>query len=67
MSDKLKACPNCGGTDQLYVSAVDLFEVNSGEFFCHAIKTHDADAAVKCFACDWHGEQAQLVEEDESD
>ncbi len=62
MIDKLKACPDCGGTDRLFVSAVDLYKVNSGEFYCHSAKTHDDDAEVTCFACDWHGEQSQLVE-----
>lgn len=67
MSDKLKACPKCGGTDKLYVASVDLFDVNSGKFLCRAVKTHDRNAPVRCFACDWRGEQAQLVEEAENE
>lgn len=57
----MKECPNCGSTDVL-VHEIDSYFVNTGEFFCHSVKAHDADASCSCTNCDWEGKQRDLKE-----
>lgn len=53
-------CPNCG-SDQVVVTAEQMFEVNTGEHYCHSVKTHDADAKATCPRCRWEGQRQALV------
>ena len=54
------ACPNCE-SDEVAVTAEQMFMVNSGEHYCHSVKTHDDDANVTCLSCDWIGRRDQLT------
>lgn len=52
-------CPECGSY-QVTVSSVQTFMVNTGEHYCHSVKTHDGDAKSMCLACDWVGLRQDL-------
>jgi len=62
MKEPLLLCPECGNPDVL-VRSMTSYYVNTGEFFCHSVKTHDSDAPVSCLLCDWDGLRQDLVEE----
>jgi hypothetical protein len=53
-------CPNCEST-WLLVSEHTLFEINTGEFYCHSVKMHDNVAHVKCQSCNWTGKRQDLL------
>lgn len=52
-------CPNCG-SEEVTVTAEQSFMVNSGEHYCHSVKTHDPDAKSNCLACGWAGQRQEL-------
>lgn len=52
-------CPACG-SEEVIVRAVTSYMVNSGEFYCHTIKTHDSGAKTGCLKCYWEGELSDL-------
>lgn len=58
----LIVCPSCG-SEQVIVRAVTSYMVNTGEHYCHSVKTHDGDAKAKCLACDWDGMRQDLKEQ----
>lgn len=60
--DPLLVCPGCESSDVI-VRAVTSYRVNSGEFYCHPVKTHDSNASVNCLACDWDGQLHELKEQ----
>ena len=60
MDEKL-VCPECG-SDQVTVTAEQSFMVNTGEHYCHSVKTHDPDAKAHCLSCQWQGERRALAE-----
>lgn len=47
-------CPGCGSSE-LLVYAETAYWMNTGDFFCHAVKPYDSGAKVSCTACDWKG------------
>lgn len=53
-------CPECDAED-VVVTAEQMFYINTGEHYCHSVKTHDDNAKVKCLVCDWCGQRWQLV------
>ena len=55
-------CPECGSTE-VAVTAEQMFMVNSGEHYCHSVKTQDDDAKAECLnaGCSWAGCRSQLV------
>lgn len=53
-------CPECG-SDRVTVSHVQLFMVNTGEHFCHSIKTQDSNSPALCLDCQWEGERKDLI------
>ena len=57
--DNLIRCPEYSSSEVL-VYAETAYEVNSGDFYCHSVKTHDSDARVRCNDCDWQGQQDKL-------
>ena len=59
MDEKL-ICPECG-SDQVTVTAEQSFMVNTGEHYCHSVKTHDPDAKARCLSCQWQGERRALA------
>lgn len=55
-------CPDCH-RGRLLVASIEKWEINTGDFYCHSIKTHDSDAPVNCQDCDWDGVRSQLIGE----
>lgn len=58
--DELLKCPNCG-SDEVTVSHLQRFMANTGEHYCHSVKTHDANSEATCLDCHWIGRRDQLV------
>lgn len=61
MADQL-TCPKCGSTE-VTVTAEQMFMANSGEHYCHSVKTHDDCAKADCLSCDWQGKRGDLRRE----
>ncbi len=57
-------CPHCDGSNVLVVSE-DSWFVNTGELFCHSVKTIDDDAKARCFDCEWRGKRKDLRDKPE--
>jgi hypothetical protein len=47
-------CPECG-SDQVTTEHHESFMVNTGEHYCHSMKTHDIDSPATCLDCRWTG------------
>lgn len=60
MDDDTLACPSCG-SDDVAVTAEQMFMVNTGDHYCHSVKTQDDDAKATCLACRWAGERKDLA------
>lgn len=60
MEDELLTCPKCG-SDEVTVSHLQRFMANTGEHYCHSVKTHDANSEATCLGCQWIGRRDQLV------
>lgn len=58
--EPLHKCPECGNED-VVVAAEQMFYVNTGEHYCHSVKTQDDDAKATCLACGWWGYREQLT------
>ena len=54
-------CPACG-TQEVVVKAVTSYMVNTGEFYCHSVKTYDSNAKAMCLECDWEGERDDMLQ-----
>lgn len=52
-------CPRCDSTE-VTVTAETSFMANTGEHYCHSVKTHDSGAKARCTACGWEGKRHQL-------
>ena len=52
-------CPECD-SHQVTVTAETSYMVNTGEHYCHSVKTHDSDAKASCTVCSWEGRRHQL-------
>lgn len=61
MAEQLLICPTCGSS-RVIVREVTSFQINTGEYFCNSVKSHDSDAATHCMDCDWNGRRYQLKE-----
>jgi Tfp pilus assembly protein PilV len=57
--EALKLCPECDG-HHVAVAAEEMFMVNTGEHYCHSVKTQDADAKATCLECWWVGRNDEL-------
>lgn len=55
-------CPECG-SENITVSHEQMFMANTGEHYCHRIKTHDGNSRSTCLDCDWEGLRQDLVEQ----
>ena len=53
-------CPECG-SEEVTVTAEQMFMANSGEHYCHSVKTHDEDARAGCLECHWTGRRSALL------
>lgn len=62
MSDRLLVCPECG-SDEVTVTVVTKYMVNTLEHWCHSVKSHDDNAEVNCINCGWDGFRSDLVED----
>ena len=58
---KSLTCPHCG-SEEVTVSHVQLFMVNTCDHYCHSVKTQDADSESECLDCGWKGYRGNLVE-----
>jgi Zn finger protein HypA/HybF involved in hydrogenase expression len=58
--DDILACPECG-SEKVTVTAEQSFMVNTGEHYCHSVKTHDDEAKAQCLDCQWTGHRGALV------
>lgn len=61
MSDResILVCPACG-SEKVAVTAEQMFMANTGEHYCHSVKTQDGDAKATCLACRWEGQRQDL-------
>ncbi len=60
---ELLACPCCG-SDEVAVTAEQMFMVNTGDHYCHSVKPQDADAKATCLSCRWEGLHKNLKPKD---
>ena len=42
------------------VTEETMWMVNTGEHYCHSVKTQDPDAKATCLTCGWEGRLDQL-------
>lgn len=63
MKDPVYSCPQCGETEELTVEAHTGYYVNSGDHYCHLMKTHDPGAPCSCHACNWSGMRIELLKD----
>ncbi len=54
------SCSKCG-SERVTVAHVQTFMVNTGEHYCHSIKTQDSDSPASCLDCGWKGERHNLT------
>jgi hypothetical protein len=52
-------CPECG-SDQVTTENHQMFLVNTGEHYCHSMKTHDSNSLATCLSCRWEGLREDL-------
>jgi len=53
-------CPECSSPN-VTETAEQKWMVNTGEHYCHSVKTHDADAKSDCLDCGWTGLHMNLM------
>lgn len=54
-------CPDCG-SDQVTLTAEQMWMANTYEHYCHSVKTQDDCAEATCLACGWVGQRINLKE-----
>ena len=59
MKDELLQCPACDSTE-VTVSHLQRFMANTGDHYCHSVKTQDADSEATCLNCQWVGKRRDL-------
>lgn len=59
--DAMLVCPKCGSTE-VAVTAEQMFMANTGEHYCHSVKTQDHNAKACCLDCRWEGWRVHLME-----
>lgn len=62
--DQVRKCPECD-SENVAVTAEQMFYVNTGDHYCHSVKTQDSDAKATCLDCRWEGKRQDLTGEDE--
>lgn len=53
-------CPECG-SKEVTVSHLQRIMANTGDHYCHSVKTQDANSESTCLECQWVGQRDQLV------
>lgn len=61
----MKTCPECG-SPEVTLTHEQSFMANTGEHYCHSVKTQDPDAKANCLNCWWLGRHDQLIVTEES-
>lgn len=61
MTQTLFICPECGSTE-VATEHHQMFMVNSGDHYCHSMKTQDSGSPATCLDCRWTGERKDLIE-----
>lgn len=56
----LLECPGCG-SPEVTLTYEQKFMANTGEHYCHSVKTQDSDSQATCLDCDWNGLHEQLT------
>lgn len=56
-------CPECD-SKEVAVTAEQMFMANTGDHYCHSVKTHDSDCKATCLDCRWEGERRHLIDQD---
>lgn len=54
-------CPECD-SDKVTTEHHQMFMVNTGEHYCHKVKTQDGDSPATCLSCGWSGLNQDLRE-----
>lgn len=57
--NELLKCPECG-SNEVTVSHLQRFMANTGDHYCHSVKTQDANSESTCLDCQWIGRLDQL-------
>ena len=60
MKEELLKCPECG-SDRVTVCHKQRFMANTGDHYCHSVKTQDDDSESTCLDCNGIGRRDQLV------
>ena len=60
--EPLLLCPECG-SEQVTTQHHQTFMVNTGDHYCHVMKTQDFDSPAGCLDCGWHGQRKDLKDE----
>lgn len=53
-------CPECD-SDEVTLTFEQMFMANTGEHYCHSVKTQDSNSKATCLVCGWRGTHDQLV------
>lgn len=53
-------CPKCG-SEEVTVAHVQRFMANTGDHYCHSVKTHDSNSESTCLGCGWWGQRSDLI------
>lgn len=59
MENETLSCPECGSTE-VAITAEQMFMANTGDHYCHSVKTQDDDAKATCLGCLWEGVRGGL-------
>lgn len=59
MTTKLR-CPECN-SEEVTLTAEQKFMANTGDHYCHSVKTVDPGAQATCLECDWRGVHHELT------
>ena len=60
-TDTTIICPECK-SEEVAVTAEQMFMVNTGDHYCHSVKTQDSNAQATCLTCRWVGKRKDLKE-----
>jgi len=52
-------CPECQ-SEEVALTAEQMFMANTGDHYCHSVKTQDGNAKATCLSCRWTGQHDQL-------
>ena len=61
-TEPVYVCPECG-SPEVTVTAEQMFMVNTGDHYCHSVKTQDSNAQATCLECRWAGQRDQLKDQ----